>query len=71
MTRRWRHTVELGDLLGEAGEAMPFPERRDAIVARIREARLPFDPNDDDDLEWILDDMAAAPDEKAPRPPPP
>lgn len=55
----WKHSIPLGDVLGMDLE---WGTVRDTVVGRIRAASLP-DP--DEELEWILDDLSMAPDERA------
>lgn len=65
----WKHTLKLGDVFH--AEDMTFPERRDAIVARIRAAGWFKRAAADEDFDFgyeitnIVDDLADADDPSA------
>jgi hypothetical protein len=56
---RWQEQIDLYEPLNN--DALPFTERRDTIVARIR-ASCWF-ANDDGDLAILLEDLASTTDE--------
>lgn len=61
--RRWTKTVKIGDIW--KNEAMTFPERRKALVTRLRSRLVGANPHSDPsiwDLENILDELFEAED---------
>jgi hypothetical protein len=56
---RWHEQIDLHEPLNN--DALPFTERRDTIVARIKASR--WFANDDGDLGILLEDLANAEDE--------
>lgn len=56
---RWQEQIDLYEPL--SNDALPFTERRDTIVARIRTSR--WFARDDGDLAILLEDLAGAADE--------
>jgi hypothetical protein len=56
---RWHEHIDLHEPLNN--DALPFPERRDTIVARIRASR--WFARDNGDLAILLEDLAGAADE--------
>jgi hypothetical protein len=56
---RWQEQIDLHEPLNN--DALPFPERRDTIVAHIRASR--WFARDDGDLAILIEDLADAADE--------
>jgi hypothetical protein len=56
---RWHEQIDLHEPLNN--DALPFPERRDTIVARIRASR--WFANDAGNLAILLEDLASTTDE--------
>jgi hypothetical protein len=56
---RWKEQIDLHKPLNN--DALPFTERRDTIIARIKASR--WFANDDGDLAILLEDLAGAEDE--------
>ena len=58
----WRHTLKIDDIFGDDG--IPFFERRDTIVARIRAAgwyqKAAADEDDGYEISDIVEDLAAS-----------
>jgi hypothetical protein len=58
----WKHRLRIADLWND--DDLPFTERRDGIVARIK--RLPmYDPEgeEQDELWWLVDELGDVEDE--------
>jgi hypothetical protein len=59
MMARWQEQIDLHEPLNN--DALPFKERRDTIVARVKASR--WFARDDGDLAILLEDLAGAADE--------